>query len=234
MFDTCAARASWRRRSPAKTCSSTTRPRFSGGATCRLAPDPRTGFEMTLVRMLAFRPAEGASATAGPCHAVARGGRREPRGPSPATGGPSCGRRRRAPSIRCNGRASSAISTYRCGAPARDQLRARSSIAATPCGSASIRRWRVRRRRSSRLTQALAKYLGEHVKLEFVEGAATGGDSDAARRAALGRSARRRAAHRSRKIPTVRELKRGSARRCIPNRCGPRNRGGRSMRVVAT
>src|SRR5262245_58442336 len=29
------------------------------------APDPRTGFEMTLVRMLAFRPAGGAGATAG-------------------------------------------------------------------------------------------------------------------------------------------------------------------------
>jgi len=30
-----------------------------------LAPDPRTGFEMTLVRMLAFRPATGAGAAAG-------------------------------------------------------------------------------------------------------------------------------------------------------------------------
>jgi DNA polymerase-3 subunit gamma/tau len=30
-----------------------------------LAPDPRTGFEMTLVRMLAFRPAGGATAAAG-------------------------------------------------------------------------------------------------------------------------------------------------------------------------
>ena len=36
------------------------------------APDPRTGFEMTLVRMLAFRPAGGAAVAATPAGAGAR------------------------------------------------------------------------------------------------------------------------------------------------------------------
>src|SRR4029077_6696222 len=41
------------------------------------APDPRTGFEMTLVRMLAFRPVSGAAATVRPgggrCGAIPAG-----------------------------------------------------------------------------------------------------------------------------------------------------------------
>jgi len=39
-----------------------------------LAPDPRSGFQMTLVRMLAFRPASGAAATAGTTGARPAGG----------------------------------------------------------------------------------------------------------------------------------------------------------------
>ena len=39
-----------------------------------LAPDPRTGFEMTLVRMLAFRPAGGAGAVVGAPRAAAAAG----------------------------------------------------------------------------------------------------------------------------------------------------------------
>ena len=40
----------------ARTCSFSIRPRSSGRRDLALAPDPRTGFEMTLIRMLAFRP----------------------------------------------------------------------------------------------------------------------------------------------------------------------------------
>ena len=40
-----------------KTCSSTTRPRSSAGAICRWRRSRASGFEMTLLRMLAFRPA---------------------------------------------------------------------------------------------------------------------------------------------------------------------------------
>ena len=44
-----------------------------------LAPDPRSGFEMTLVRMIAFRPAEGAAAAASPrAGANEQGGSRRP------------------------------------------------------------------------------------------------------------------------------------------------------------
>ena len=63
-----------------------------------LAPDPRTGFEMTLVRMLAFRPGGSAAASAGGATRAARPHR-------PVVVQTSCGRLRPVPSIPFNGHA---------------------------------------------------------------------------------------------------------------------------------
>ncbi len=70
------------------------------------APDPRTGFEMTLVRMLAFRPAGAGVGRRKPGQCARVGADRR----QPASRHPSCGPPRPGPSTRCNGRASSAIS----------------------------------------------------------------------------------------------------------------------------
>src|SRR4029434_6404138 len=48
------------------------------------APDPRTGFEMTLVRMLAFRPAGGAAVAAPPGGGGARVAANAPAGALPS------------------------------------------------------------------------------------------------------------------------------------------------------
>ncbi len=50
----------WRRRSRPKMCSSTIRSRLGGRRDLAMAPEPRIGFEMTLLRMLAFRPESAA------------------------------------------------------------------------------------------------------------------------------------------------------------------------------
>jgi DNA polymerase III subunit gamma/tau len=56
-----------------------------------LAPDPRTGFEMTLLRMIAFRPANDASAGQGPAtgsgNAAGRGAAAQVAAQAPAQGG---------------------------------------------------------------------------------------------------------------------------------------------------
>ena len=148
LFDPALHRRNSPPRSAPKTCSSTTRPRFSAGATCALAPDPRSGFEMTLVRMLAFRPAGGADRLGAVRRGAAPPARQCRR---PAAARRSCGRRRPVPSIRCSGRASSAISTSPVPRASSQPIARCWSIAATRCASRSIRRSRARRRRSTSL-----------------------------------------------------------------------------------
>ncbi len=66
-----------------------------------LAPDPRSGFEMTLVRMIAFRPAEGAAATGtSPAGASPRPGTSESGGPSRMNADPQGRPPRAAPGVR--------------------------------------------------------------------------------------------------------------------------------------
>ena len=115
------------------------------------APDPRTGFEMTLVRMLAFRPAGGAARGVGlRGGSGARVARRAERERCPRQQPrPSCVRRRRARSTRCSGRASSAISMSAARRASSRPTARSSNIAATRCSfAARSRRWRARRRRS--------------------------------------------------------------------------------------
>ncbi|HEV7606002.1 MAG TPA: DNA polymerase III subunit gamma/tau [Steroidobacteraceae bacterium] len=136
------------------------------------APDPRTGFEMTLVRMLAFRPAGGAGANAGSASGSgARAAAASNALPSPST----------APIVRPASAGpidpvqwSRVIGDLDVSGAAR-QL-------ATNCAliehSGSTLRLAIDPKvartapQIERLTQALAKYLGAHVKLEFVAGAA--------------------------------------------------------------
>ena len=169
------------------------------------APDPRTGFQMTLVRMLAFRPAGGAGVERGICERL-RARRRALRCRRPRSL-PSCVRHPRAPSIRCSGHASSAIWMSR---GAARQL-------ATNCAliehSGNTLRLAIDPKvartppQVERLTQALAKYLGGHVKLEFVEGVAAAVETPSQhgeRRSAEALDAARRALEED---PTVREMK---------------------------
>jgi DNA polymerase-3 subunit gamma/tau len=136
-----------------------------------LAPDPRTGFQMTLVRMLAFRPASGTSATAGPATAarVPADGTAQGSLPSP-TGGPIV-----------RPAAAGAIDPVQWSRVIGDlDVTGAARQLATNCALIEHRGNTLRLgvdpkvartpQQVERLTQALATYLGTHVKLEFVEG----------------------------------------------------------------
>lgn len=132
------------------------------------APDPRTGFEMTLVRMLAFRPAGGAGASAG--SARAHSGVAAPGVSSmPAS----------APIVRPA--AAGPIDPVQWSRVIGDlEVTGAARQLATNCALIEHRgntlRFGIDPKASrsaaqvDKLTQALAKYLGGHVKLEFIDG----------------------------------------------------------------
>jgi DNA polymerase-3 subunit gamma/tau len=170
------------------------------------APDPRTGFEMTLVRMLAFRPAGAVGAGAG--SASGSGARTTAANtplPSPAV----------APIVRPTSAGpidpvqwSRVIGDLDVSGAAR-QL-------ATNCALIEHRGNTLRLAvdpkvprtppQVERLTQALAKYIGGHVKLEFVEGTASveTPSQHGERRSAEALDAARRVLEED---PTVRDMK---------------------------
>ena len=137
------------------------------------APDPRTGFEMTLVRMLAFRPAGGAAAVSPPGGGGARTAAGASSGalPSPATvtivrpaaAGPidPVQWSRVIGDLDVTGAARQLATNCALLAHTGNTLTfaVDSKVARTPP-------------QVEKLAQALAKYLGGHVKLEFVDGAA--------------------------------------------------------------
>jgi DNA polymerase-3 subunit gamma/tau len=170
------------------------------------APDPRTGFEMTLVRMLAFRPAGGAGMTA----SSATASRAQPASGVSAASAPAS-----APIVRPASAGpidpvqwSRVIGDLDVSGAAR-QL-------ATNCALIEHRGNTLRfgidpkAARSpaqvEKLTQALARYLGGHVKLEFVEGGSTieTPSQHGERRSAEALDAARRSLEED---PTVREMK---------------------------
>ena len=129
-----------------------------------LAPDPRTGFEMTLVRMLAFRPGGSAAASAGGATraapaASAGGGANIVR---PASAGPidPIQWARVIGDLDITGAARQFASNCALVEHRGNTLRLAvdPKVARTPA-------------QVDRLVQALAKYLGSPVKLEFVDGA---------------------------------------------------------------
>jgi DNA polymerase-3 subunit gamma/tau len=135
------------------------------------APDPRTGFEMTLVRMLAFRPASaGQSATsAGATRGPAAG----------ASTGSSAGAFAPAPIVRPA--AAGPIAPVQWSRVIGDlEITGAARELATNCAliehQGNTLRFALDPKvlrsppQVDRLAQALAKYLGGHVKLEFVDG----------------------------------------------------------------
>jgi DNA polymerase-3 subunit gamma/tau len=134
------------------------------------APDPRTGFEMTLVRMLAFRPAGGAAAGVAPGGGARAAGAAASAPPSisvapivrPASAGPidPVQWSRVIGDLDLTG-AARQLATNCALLDHRDntlRLAIDPKVARTPP-------------QVEKLMQALGKYLGRPVKLEFVEGA---------------------------------------------------------------
>ncbi|GAC1453795.1 MAG: hypothetical protein PVS2B3_10990 [Steroidobacteraceae bacterium] len=150
-----------------------------------LAPDPRTGFEMTLLRMIAFRPG-GASVRAGtsaPAAAAASGrvppaaavAAKVPAAPAPPAAAGAGEWAQIVSQLELAGAArqlaSHCVLLGRQGAVVRLGLDPRNQLVRTPA-------------QEDRLAQALSRYFGEPVRLEF-QGAAAGDDTPAllARRA---------------------------------------------------
>ena len=135
-----------------------------------LAPEPRTGFEMTLLRMIAFRPAGESSAARAPAGAAAASG-------APGAGS-AAGARSAADAVGATDSgpwativnalelsgaarqlASHCVFIGRQGAVVRLALDARNLPVRTPA-------------QEEKLAQALSRYFGEPVRLEFQVGAA--------------------------------------------------------------
>ena len=137
------------------------------------APDPRTGFEMTLVRMLAFRPAGGAAVASPPAGGGARAPTSTPAGALPSTVSAAIVRPAAAGPIDpvqwsrvigdldVTGAARQLATNCALVEHRGNTLKfvVDSKVARTPP-------------QVERLAQALAKYLGGRVLLEFVDGAA--------------------------------------------------------------
>ena len=143
-----------------------------------LAPDPRTGFEMTLLRMVAFRPAGApADARAG----AAAGPRSAAPAAAPGSGEPAPAPRETAPgsapgswaaivnALELTGAArqlaSHCVLIARTGAVVRLALDPHNQQLRTPA-------------QEEKLAQALARYFAEPVRLEFQQ-TGPGGDSPA-------------------------------------------------------
>ncbi len=142
-----------------------------------LAPDPRTGFEMTLLRMIAFRPAGESSAARAP--AAPPGGRAAASAASSAPAASSAvGARGAADAVSATDSdpwativnalelsgaarqlASHCVFIGRHGAVVRLALDARNQPVRTPA-------------QEEKLAQALSRYFGEPVRLEFQAGGA--------------------------------------------------------------
>ena len=123
-----------------RTCSSTIRSRCTAAAICRSCREPRMGFEMTLLRMLAFRPAAETGArwrapfracrvAGGGASGAARAERGAASAPQAAPAARPSGRRARDAERRCGrgaGLARASLQTLDLRGPARqlaDQLR---------------------------------------------------------------------------------------------------------------
>jgi DNA polymerase III subunit gamma/tau len=135
------------------------------------APDPRTGFEMTLVRMLAFRPAGAAVAGTSSGGGSRSAGAGAPLPPSPTV----------APIVRPA--SAGPIDPVQWSRVIGDlDLTGAARQLATHCALlehvGNTLRFAVDAKvprtppQVEKLSQALSKYLGNHVKLEFVEGGA--------------------------------------------------------------
>jgi len=166
-----------------------------------LAPDPRSGFQMTLVRMLAFRPAGGATTTAGAVGTRAAGAAVPSPGSAPVVRPASAGPIDPVQWARVIGDldvtgAARQLATNCALLEHRGNLLRLAidpKVARTPP-------------QVERLAQAIGKYLGSAVKLEFVDGTppVETPSQHGERRSAEALDAARRALEED---PTVREMK---------------------------
>ena len=140
-----------------------------------LAPDPRTGFEMTLLRMVAFRPAAGTVPAAAPGEStpVAPGSGETALAATPAETTPGLAPGSWAAivsSLELSGAArqlaSNCVLIGRNGAVVRLALDPHSQQLRTPA-------------QEEKLAQALSRYYGEPVRLEFQQTRAGGSESPA-------------------------------------------------------
>ena len=136
------------------------------------APDPRTGFEMTLVRMLAFRPAGGSAVASPPGSGGVRVSGQAPAGALPSS----------TPAAVVRPASAGPIDPVQWSRVIGDlDITGAARQLATNCALVEHRgntlRFAIDARVSrtppqvERLQQALSKYLGGHVKLEFIDGA---------------------------------------------------------------
>jgi DNA polymerase-3 subunit gamma/tau len=156
-----------------------------------LAPDPRTGFEMTLIRMLAFRPEEVAERGGGaPPRVLARRAPREPSASAAATppaAVPTAAPPPAAPpAVPAVSIPSAALQPEGWGAlVARLNLQGAARQLAANCALVGREPGLVRlaldarhqlmktRAQEEKLAQALGRHFGETLRIEFVLGAAT-------------------------------------------------------------
>ncbi|HYL00399.1 MAG TPA: DNA polymerase III subunit gamma/tau [Steroidobacteraceae bacterium] len=146
-----------------------------------LAPDPRTGFEMTLLRMLAFRPAGAATAAAAPGASAARLSAAVGPGSGEAAPGPAPRSAEAAPGP-APGSWASIVNALELAGAAR-QLASHCALIARagPVVRLALDPHNQQLRtpaQEEKLAQALARYFGEPVRLEFQQSGA-GGESPA-------------------------------------------------------
>ena len=147
-----------------------------------LAPDPRTGFEMTLLRMIAFRPGDGGATAAAPAaapravRAAAHGGARDGGAAAPPAVGTA------APPPAPSGEWATLLAQLELQGAARQLANhcvligrdgARVTLALDP-RSRSLRTASL----EEKLAQALSRHFGEPIRLEFVS-ASEGGETPA-------------------------------------------------------
>jgi DNA polymerase-3 subunit gamma/tau len=153
-----------------------------------IAPDPRTGFEMALLRMVAFRPQAGVAGGSGPLAPAAAGARTASRGPSAFAAGPQGGATVPAHSVASSPAAPVSATVPAAPSPgsqewtaiiAAVELQGAARQLASHCVLVGRKGGVVRLALDPRskfirtpavedkLAQALAKYYGEPVRLEF-------------------------------------------------------------------
>ena len=179
------------------------------------APDPATGFRMTLIRMLAFRPQpDGAAAAGGPAgQAGARGAARAAAGAGGAAAGANSASSGSGGATATPGAAAewpAIVAALELGGPAR-ALASHCALLAREGGSVKLvldpRHAALRTpQQEEKLNQALGKYFGQRVRVEFeVRTAAQVTPAQVQQRAQEQRSDDARAALEN--DPTVRALK---------------------------
>ena len=182
-----------------------------------LAPDPRTGFEMTLLRMLAFRPAGAAGQSAGAARPVTRA----PIADAPAARAP-------APAPTPSGTEASGSWTTIIG---QLDLQGAARQLATHCVllgrdgavvrlALDPRNQLVRTRaQEEKLAQALSRHYGTPVRLEFVAEALGETPAQAEQRASV--NERDAAQQRLEDDPTVRAFKERFGATLLPDTVRP-------------